>query len=86
MQVLPILGEYGSQVSYLIPESRHFAEVTILSEDIKKPWLKATLKLIKKIINNQIFIVQDPEKGDHVTPCVDVYRSKTQSACSLDKL
>ena len=38
--VLPIFGESGSELSYFIPEPRHFAEVNILSEYIKKPWLK----------------------------------------------
>ena len=41
-QALPILGEYGSEFSYLIAKPRNFAEVNILSEDIKKSWLKAT--------------------------------------------
>ena len=35
LQVLPILGEFGSEVSYFISESRNFAEVNILSNDIK---------------------------------------------------
>ena len=34
-QDLPILGESGSEVSYLIPEPRNFAEVTRLSHDKK---------------------------------------------------
>ena len=38
------LGEFGSEVSHFIPEPRNLAEVTKLSENIKKPWLKATLK------------------------------------------
>ena len=38
-QDLPILSEYGSEVSYFVPEPRNFAEVTRLSEDIKKPCL-----------------------------------------------
>ena len=42
-QVLPILGESGSEVHYFITEPRNFAEVIKLSEDIKKPGLKATL-------------------------------------------
>ena len=54
-QALPSLGEYGSEVSYLIPEPRNFAEVAILSEDIKKPFLKANLKEINNLINNQTF-------------------------------
>ena len=41
-QVLPIWGESGSEVSYFIPELRNIAEVTRLSDDIKKPWLEAT--------------------------------------------
>ena len=43
-QYLPILGESGSEVSYFITELRNFSEVTRLSDGIKKPWLKATLK------------------------------------------
>ena len=39
-QVLPILGESGSEVSYFIPEARNFAEGIRLSNDIKEPWLK----------------------------------------------
>ena len=41
---LPIWGESGSEASYFIPEPRNFAKVTRLTEDIKKPWLKATMK------------------------------------------
>ena len=37
-------GESGSEVSHFIPEPRNFAEVTKLSENIRKPWLKATFK------------------------------------------
>ena len=43
-QDLPILGEYGSDFSYFIPDPRNLAEVTIFSDDIKKPGIKATLK------------------------------------------
>ena len=39
-----------------------------LLDDIKKPWLKETLKEIKNLINNHNFIVEDPEKDDPVTP------------------
>ena len=35
LQVLLILGESGSEVSFFIPESRNFSEVTRLSDDIK---------------------------------------------------
>ena len=40
-QDLP-LGEFGSEISYFIPEPRNFSEVKKLSDYIKKPWLKAT--------------------------------------------
>ena len=43
-QALPIFGESGSEISYFIPEPRNFAEVTRLSEDIRKPWLKLIMK------------------------------------------
>ena len=49
---LAILGESGSEVSYFIPDPRHFSEVTRFSDDIEKPWTKTTLKDIKDIINN----------------------------------
>ena len=51
-QDLPLLGEYGSEVSHFIPYHRNFAEVTKLSDDINKPWPKATMKDIKNLINN----------------------------------
>ena len=85
-QELPLLGESGSEVSHLIPEPRNFAEVTKISGDIKKPWLKATLKQIKNLINNQTFIVEDPDKYEPVTPCMGVYKSKIQYDGGLDKL
>ena len=67
-QDLPILGESGSEVSYFIPDPRNFSEVTRLSDKIKKPWLKATQKEIRDLINNQTFLVQYTEKGEPVTP------------------
>ena len=76
LQYLPPLVESGSEVSHLIPEPRNFSEVTKLSDDIKKPWLKSTMKDIKNLINNQTFIVEYPEKYESVTPCMDVYKSK----------
>ena len=59
LQHLPILGDSGSEVSCFIPEPRKFSEVTILSDDIKKPWIKSTLKEIKNQINNHTFLVQE---------------------------
>ena len=85
-QYLLYLGESGSEVSYFVPQPRNFSEVTKFSYDIKKPWLKATQKEIHNLINNQNFLVQQPEKGDPVTPCMDVYKAKIQSDGSLDNL
>ena len=84
-QELTDLGESGSKVSHFIPEPRNFAEVTKLSENIRKPWLKTTLKDIKNIINNQTFLIEDKNEGEPVTPCMDVYKAKIQSDGSLDK-
>ena len=72
-QELTPLGESGSKVSYFIPELRNFSEVKNLSDNIKKPWLKATLKDINNLINNQTFLIEDQNEGEPVTPCMDVY-------------
>ena len=80
------LGESGSEVSHFIPEPRNFSEVKKLSGIIKKPWLKATLKEIKNLINNQSFLIEDQNEGEPVTPCMDVYKAKIQSDGSLDNL
>ena len=71
-QELTALGESGSEVSHFIPEPRNLAEVTKLSENIRKPCLKATLKEIKNLINNQTFLIEDQNEGELVTPCLDV--------------
>ena len=55
LQVSPTFCESGSEVSYFISEPRNFAEVKRFSEDINKPWLKATLKEIKNLTNNNKF-------------------------------
>ena len=80
------MGESGSEISHFIPEPINFSEVTKFSENIKKPWLKATLKDIKNLINNQTFLVEDLNKGEPVTPCMDVYKAKIQFDGSIDKL
>ena len=72
LQDLPHLGESGSEFSHFIPEPRDFAEVKKLLDDIKKPWIKATLKDIKNLINDENFLVEDPDKYEPVTPCMDV--------------
>ena len=50
LQELTPLGEYGSEVSHFVPEPRNFYEVKNISDDINKPWLKATLKDIMNLI------------------------------------
>ena len=57
-QELATLGESGSEVSHFIPEPRNFSEVKKLSDNINKPWLKATIKDIKNPINNQTFLIE----------------------------
>ena len=57
LQELTNFGETGSEVSHFIPEPRNFSEVNKLAENIRKPWLKATLKEIKNLINNQTFMI-----------------------------
>ena len=86
LQEFSPLGEFGSEVSHFIPEPRNFSEVKKMSDDIKKPWLQATLKDIKNIINNRNLLIEYPDKDDPVTPCMDVYKAKIQSYGSLDKI
>ena len=52
----------------------------------KETLAKKNLKEIKDIINNQTFLIEDKNEGEHVTPCMDVYKAKIQSYGSLDKL
>ena len=86
LQELTNLEESGSEFSHFIPEPRNFAEVTKLSENIGKPWLKATLKEIKNLINNQTFLIEDQNEGEPVTSCMYVYKANIQSDGSLYKL
>ena len=58
-QELATLGESSSEVSNFKPEPRNFAEVKKISKNIKKPFLKSTLKEINNLINNQTFIIED---------------------------
>ena len=60
--------------------------MTKLSENIKKPWLKATLKEINNLINNQTFLIEDQNEGEPVTPCMDAYKANIQSDGSIYKL
>ena len=57
-----------------------------MSYNINKPCLKATLKDIKNLINNQNFLIENQNEGEPVTPCMDVYKAKIQSDGSLEKL
>ena len=57
-QELKTLGESGSEVCHFIPEPRNFSELTKLSENMKKPWLKAALKEKNNLINNQTFLTE----------------------------
>ena len=86
LQEFPPLGESGSEVSHFIPEPRNCAEVTKFSDDINKTWIKANLKKINNLVNNQTFLVEDTDKDEPVTPCIDVYKAKIQSDGSLDQL
>ena len=79
-------GESGSEVSHFIPEPKNFAEVKKLSDNIKKPWVKETIKEIKNLINNQTLLIEDRNEVEPVTPCMDVYKAKIQYDGSLDKL
>ena len=48
--------------------------------------LAATLKEIKNLINNQTFLMDDPEKGDPVIACTDVYKENIQSDGIFEKV
>ena len=66
-------------------QPRSFEEVTILSSDVKKAWLKSTLNQIKNVINNQNFLMDEPEKEDPVTLFMGIYKVKTLYDGSIDK-
>ena len=77
-QELTPLGESGSEFYHFILEPRNFAEVTKLSDNIKKYQLKATIKEIKNLINNQTFLIEDQNEGEPVTLCMDLYKANIQ--------
>ena len=60
--------------------------MTKFSDNINKPCLEVTIKDIKNIINNQTFLIENPNKCELVTPCMDVYKAKIQSDGSIEKL
>ena len=41
---------------------------------------------MKNLIKNQTFLVQEPEKGEPLTPCMDVYKENIKYDGILDKL
>ena len=85
-QELKPLGESGSEFSHFIRKPRNFSEVKKLSDNTRKTWLKENLKEIKNLINNKTLIIEDTEKDEPVTPCIDNYKANIQSDGSLDKL
>ena len=60
--------------------------MTKLSENIRKPRIKATLKEIDNLINNQTLLIEDQKEGEPVTRCMDVYKAKIKTDGRLDKL
>ena len=60
--------------------------MTRLSDNINEPWIKANQREIKHIISNHIFLVQEPVKGEPVTPCMDVHKDKIHSDRIIEKL
>ena len=44
------------------------------------------MKEIKILIDNQTFLIEDSDKDEPVTICMDVYKAKIQSDGVLDKL
>ena len=85
-QALPILGEYGLEFSYLIPEPKTLCRHDQIIRRHQETLAKGNYEGNLKKISNQTFLVQGPEKGEPVTPCMDVHKSKIQSDGSLDKL
>ena len=83
---LSTLVESVSKVSHFIPEPSNVSEATRSPSDVKNDRLKANLKEIKKLNNNQNFLIDDSEKGDPEKSCMDVYKAITQSNESIDKL
>ena len=57
-----------------------------LSDEMRKTLIKVNLKKIKNLINNQTFLVEDPDKYEPVTPYMDVYKAEIQSDVSIDNL
>ena len=80
------MEESRSEVSLFIPEQRYFAEVIRLPADVKNYCLKETFKEIKNVNNYKTFLMENPEKGYTVTPCMDFYKANIQYDGSIDKL
>ena len=80
------LFESGSEVSHFIPEPRFFFRSHWITSRCQKDWLKATLKKIKTLINNQTFLTDETDKGETVTSSMDVYKEKVQYDGIVNKL
>ena len=61
---------------HLITEPNNIAEVIRLPEGVKKARLKSTLKKHQKLINISNFLMDDPENGYPVTPCMNILKAK----------
>ena len=64
----------------------NFEEVAILPAEVKKAWLKSTLKSIKNLINNKTFPMEYLVEVEPLTLCMYVYKSKIQSDGGFYKL
>ena len=69
----------------LLYRTQEFSEATRITEYVKS-LVERKFERDRNLINNKTCILDDPEKGDPVTPCMDVYKSNIKSDRSLDKL
>ena len=57
------LVESVSEIFHFSPEPRNFSEITKNLDDIKRPWLEATKKYIKNLINKSYFSSSRSREG-----------------------
>ena len=53
---------------------------------VKKDWLKSTSKETGNLIKNKTFLIEEPSKGEPVTPRMSVYKAKIQYDGNIYKL
>jgi hypothetical protein len=53
---------------------------------IKTAWLQSVRKEFKTLVNNNTFVLDNPNKGENVTPIMETFKVKILSDGSLDKL